>query len=225
VILSKESQADLLPKKPRPRNPEATTKDILIAARDEFVEHGLNGARIDRIAKRANANKRLIYHYIGNKEELYSRVLLDAYQDIRAGEAQLDLRRFQPDEAMSRLVGFTFDHFQSNPWFLRLLAVENIQRARFVKKMAELPGLHSPIVGIMQEILNKGVKLGMFRKDVDPVQLYISIAGLSYFYFSNIHTLSIIFDKPLSSVQMLSERRAHAIEAILAFLHHPSQNH
>ena len=148
-----------------------------------------------------------------------------AYRDIRAGEAQLDLRRFQPDEAMSRLVGFTFDHFQSNPWFLRLLAVENIQRARFVKKMAELPGLHSPIVGIMQEILNKGVKLGMFRKDVDPVQLYISIAGLSYFYFSNIHTLSIIFDKPLSSVQMLSERRAHAIEAILAFLHHPSQNH
>lgn len=91
------------PKSPRPRNPEATTKDILIAARDEFVEHGLNGARVDRIAKRANANKRLIYHYIGNKEELYSRVLLDAYRDIRAGEAKLDLRSFEPDEAMARL--------------------------------------------------------------------------------------------------------------------------
>lgn len=207
------------PKSPRPRNPEATTKDILIAARDEFVEHGLNGARVDRIAKRANANKRLIYHYIGNKEELYSRVLLDAYRDIRAGEAKLDLRSFEPDEAMARLVGFTFDHFQANPWFLRLLAVENIQRARFVKKMAELPSLHSPIVGIMQEILDKGATTGTFRKDIDPVQLYISIAGLSYFYFSNIHTLSVIFDQPLSSAEMLSHRRAHVIEAILAFLH------
>ncbi len=123
-------------------------------------------------------------------------MLLDAYRDIRAGEAQLDLRRFQPDEAMSRLVGFTFDHFQSNPWFLRLLAVENIQRARFVKKMAELPGLHSPIVGIMQEILNKGVKLGIFRKDIDPVQLYISIAGLSYFYFQHPHALNYFRQAP-----------------------------
>lgn len=217
--MADNNRASTAPKS-RPRNPEATTRDILIAARDEFVEYGLNGARIDNIARRAQANKRLIYHYIGNKEELYSRVLFEAYCDIREGEAQLDLGSLDPEAAMEKLVGFTFDHFHANPWFLRLLAVENIQRARFVKQMEELPHLHSPIVRLIRDIVQRGGESGAFRAGVDPVQLYISIAGLSYFYFSNIHTLSVIFDSPLSSQEMLAERRAHAIEVVLAYLRH-----
>ena len=70
----------------RPRNSAKTKASILAAARVEFADRGFEGARVDAIAERAGANKRLLYHYFGNKEDLYRAVLLDAYQEIRQGE-------------------------------------------------------------------------------------------------------------------------------------------
>jgi AcrR family transcriptional regulator len=203
---------------PRERNPELTKRDILVAAREEFCERGLDGARVDRIAETANANKRLLYHYFGNKEELYSAVLHDSYREIREGERKLHLGDLAPAEAMQKLVEFTFNHFRDNPWFIRLLSTENILRAEFVKKMADIQSLHSPIVGQIRDVLAAGQKAGAFRSGVDPVHLYISIAALSYFYFSNIHTLSQIFDVKLGSPKEMKRRRDHAVEVILGYL-------
>src|SRR5215207_9352066 len=129
----------------RQRNPALTKQDILVSARTEFCEFGLDGARVDRIAERAAANKRLLYHYFGNKEALYSAVLLEAYREIRLGERELHLQELEPAEAMRKLVSFTFDHFRKNPWFIRLLSTENILRAEYVKRIPEIHALHSPI--------------------------------------------------------------------------------
>jgi len=203
---------------PRERNPEKTTRDILVAAREEFVTFGLDGARVDRIAERANANKRLIYHYVGNKEELYARVLLDAYRDIRAGERALHLTDLPPAQAMDRLVGFTFDHFEANPWFIRLLANENLHRGAFVSQMPEVREMTSPIIDQLKQVLTAGVAAGVFRPGVDPVQLYMSIIGLSYFFFSNIHTLSVIFANPLDTPENHATRRAHVIGVIRGYM-------
>ena len=202
----------------RPRDPDRTKRDILVAAREEFVEFGLDGARVDRIAERAGANKRMLYHYVGNKELLYARVLLDAYRDIRDGEAGLHLGELPPERAMEELVGFTFDHFRRNPWFLRLLATENIQRGAFVRRMPEIRTLHSPLIAQIADVLAAGEAEGIFRHGVDPVQLYITIAGISYFYMSNIHTLSAIFEAPLAADSEMAARRAHGIEVVLGYL-------
>ena len=212
------SRAPAEGRKQRQRNPTLTKQDILVSARTEFCEFGLDGARVDRIAKRAAANKRLLYHYFGNKEALYSAVLLDAYKEIREGERELHLVELAPAEAMRKLVGFTFDHFRRHPWFIRLLATENIQRAEFVKKISDIKALHSPIVEQLRAVLAAGQKAKLFRRGVDPIHLYISIAGVSYFYFSNIHTLSVIFSVPLGSDEAMAERREHVQEVILGFL-------
>lgn len=203
---------------PRERNPEKTTRDILVAAREEFVTFGLDGARVDRIAERAGANKRLIYHYVGNKEELYARVLLDAYRDIRAGEQALHLTDLPPAEAMDRLVGFTFDHFEANPWFIRLLANENIHRGAYVSAMPEVRALTSPIIEQLRLTLAAGVGSGDFHAGVDAVQLYMTIIGLSYFFFSNIHTLSVVFGHPLDTLESHAARRAHVISVVRGYL-------
>ena len=202
----------------RPRNPEMTAKVILVSAREEFCEYGFEGARVARIAGRAAANKRMLYHYFGNKEALYSAVLLDVYREIRRGESELKLHELRPAEAMRKLVSFTFDHFRENPWFIRLLSTENILRAEFVKRMQEIPELHSPIVAQIRTVLRAGQEDGIFRGGVDPVHLYISIAGLSYFYFSNIHTLSVIFSTELMSEDAMAKRREHVQEVILGYL-------
>ena len=202
----------------RPRDAEKTKSEILRAARDEFCEQGFNGARVDSIAARAKTNKRMLYHYWGNKEALYSAVLLDAYKEIRRGERELTLSQFHPVEAIDRMVRFTFRHFLANPWFPRLLAVENLQNARFLKQIKDLPALHSPLVAELRAILERGHKLGVFRADVDPMQLYISIAGLGYFYVSNMKTLTVIFERDLSQFSMIQEREAQAVQMVLDYL-------
>ena len=58
----------------------------------------------------------------------------------------------------------------------------------------------------------------MFRSGVDPVHLYISIAGVSYFYFSNIHTLSVIFDVPLNSTKEMKRAATTRVDVILGYL-------
>jgi AcrR family transcriptional regulator len=202
----------------RPRDAEKTKASILKAARDEFCEQGFNGARVDAIADRAKANKRLLYHYFGNKEALYSAVLRDAYQEIRRGERELKLDKIDPLEAMDRMVRFTFRHFLANPWFPRLLAVENLQNARFLKQLDDIPALHSPLVAELSDIVRRGNELGVFRTDIDPMQLYISIAGLGYFYVSNMKTLSVIFGKDLSQFALIQEREAQAVQMVLDYL-------
>ncbi|MDB5530937.1 MAG: TetR family transcriptional regulator [Devosia sp.] len=202
----------------RPRDPERTKATILKAARDEFCAEGFNGARVDAIAARAKANKRLLYHYWGNKEALYSAVLFDAYSEIRRGERELSLGQLDPVEAVGRMVRFTFRHYLANPWFPRLLAVENLQNARFLKQLKDIPQLHSPLVAELQAIVERGSAAGIFRSDVDPVQLYISIAGLGYFYVSNMNTLSVIFERDLSGFAMVQEREAQAVQMVLDYL-------
>jgi AcrR family transcriptional regulator len=202
----------------RPRDAEKTKAAILKAARDEFCSQGFNGARVDAIAERAQANKRLLYHHFGNKEALYSAVLLDAYQEIRGGERQLSLGQYDPVEAVDRMVRFTFRHYLANPWFPRLLAVENLQNARFIKQLKDIPALHSPLVEELSAIVARGSAAGIFRSDVDPVQLYISIAGLGYFYVSNMKTLSVIFGRDLSQLSMIQEREALAVQMVLDYL-------
>ena len=206
----------------RPRAHEFETdiivSRILNAARDEFVEQGLAGARVDAIAERSGANKRLLYHYVGNKEEIYSRVMLEAYREIRAGEEKLHLGELEPREAMAKLVGFTFDHFRANPWFIRLLATENLLRAEHVSKIRDLKALHSPIIRQIREILARGGKAGLFRKGINPLELYVSIAALSYFHLSNTHTLSVVFASNLMEPRRMAQRRRHAIAMVAAFV-------
>jgi len=205
----------------RGRNAERTKDDILAAARAEFCAHGFSGARVDAIAERAGANKRLLYHYFGNKEALYRAVLRDAYAEIRQGERALNLEAFGPDEAMDRLVRFTFRHFLANPWFISLLSSENLQGAVMLRSLPDIPALHSPLVEQIAQILDKGRAQGIFRDGVDPVQLYISIAALGYFYVSNMQTLSVIFGRDLGAAEMVQEREAQAVEMVLRYLCHP----
>jgi hypothetical protein len=145
-------------------------------------------------------------------------VLLDAYQEIRRGERALSLDQFGPVDAMDRLVRFTFRHFLANPWFPRLLGTENIENARFLKTLPDIQALHSPLVGQITTILQRGAEAGIFRRDVDAVQLYISIAALGFFYVSNMATLSVIFARDLGGVAMLQEREAQAVQMVLDYL-------
>jgi len=200
------------------RNPEDTKERILAAAIDVFSRQGLGGARVDAIAERAGANKRMIYHYFGNKDQLFIHVLEAVYGHIRSHERELHLDDLDPEAAMRELVRYTFDYFLENPHFIRLLNNENLYEAEHLKQLPSIRDMHTPLTGQIKAILDRGVRAGVFRSGVDPVQLYISIAGVGYFYHSNVHTLSTIFGRPLGAKDAIDERRRHVIDVMLGYL-------
>jgi AcrR family transcriptional regulator len=214
---NKTSKAGKAPERVR-RNPERTRARILEAARVEFARDGLGGARVDRITARAGSNKRMIYYYFGNKESLFLAALESAYEHIREAEQSLKLTDLDPAEGMRRLVRFTWEYYLAHPEFITLLNSENLHRARHLKKSNEIQALHSPLVAMLDELLTRGQRAGVFRRGVDAVQLYISIAALGYFYLSNNHTLSTIFGRDLMRPQALKQRLAHMTELVLGYL-------
>jgi len=207
---------------PRPRggrrDANRTRERLLEAARIEFWKHGYEGARIERIAKRARANIRMIYHYFGSKEKLYLGVMESIYIRVREPEAALDLRHLEPLEAIARLVEFTFDHLVANPDFVSLVMNENLMRGRFVRKSSRVPQLAQPLVESVADVLERGRRSGVFEVDVDPVQLYVTILALCFVHLSNRHTLSSMFQRDLGDSAWLAERRDHVRDVVLSYL-------
>ena len=202
----------------RQRDADRSQSTILAAARDEFAEHGLGGARVDRIAERAGLNKRLIYYYFEDKEKLFQAVLEHAYRDIRDEELKLRLTELEPAEAVRKLVEFTWNYFLAHPEFLTILNSANLHKARHLSGSQRARQLNSPVIETLGTVLERGRKDGTFRGGVDPVQLYVSIAGLAYFYLSNVHTLSSIFGRDLLAPKARSERLSHMTDVILGYL-------
>ena len=197
------------------RDPDRTRRRILEAATAEFARYGLGGARVDRIALRSGANKRMLYYYFGSKEKLFLAALEESYARIRSAEQALDLEHKDPREALKRLVEFTWDYLVRNPGFMNLLNSENLHKGRHMRRSSRVRQMHSPLVDTLRDILRRGERAGLFRRGVDPVQLYISIAGEGYFYLSNRYTLSRIFDRDLMQPRALASRARHNADMIL----------
>ena len=170
------------------------------------------------IAQRSGSNKRLIYYYFGSKDDLFLAVLEDTYERIRNAEKGLHLDEVEPVEAIRRLISFTWNYYVQNPEFITFLNSENLHRATHLKKSKKIRELNSPLITLLDGVLERGRRAGLFRDGVDPVQLYISIASLSYFYLSNSHTLSTIFGRDLRTPKADAERMSHMTELVLGYL-------
>ena len=212
---------------PRPskivRNAEASRAKILEAARIEFVSYGLSGGRVDRIAEASGVNKNLIYHYFGSKDALYLEVLERIYADLRARQQDENLRNLPPVEGMKRLVSSTFDHFVDTPDLIRLMSIENIHYAEHLKNSRTTKQLYGGLLDTIRILLKRGQQQGVFRNNVDAIDLYLSISGLAYFFLSNQHTLSWLLDRDLAARRRVQKRRQHVVEMVLSYLTQISQ--
>lgn len=200
------------------RDAAATKERILRAGIAEFARHGFNGARIERIARRARSNMRMIYHYFGSKERLYLAVLERIYQRVRSAERQLHLSHLDPAEGMARLIHFTFAYLLDNPEFVNLVCGENLLQGKYLKKSTLVPETTLPLVEAIRSLLERGQRAGVFRKRVDPVQLYVTILSVCFTHISNRHTLSIMFQKDVAEEAWLEDRRAHVVDVIQSYL-------
>jgi AcrR family transcriptional regulator len=203
---------------PRTNDPARTMADILKVATAEFADKGLSGARIDEIAATTRTSKRMIYYYFGSKEGLYIAVLEDAYRRIRTIEIQLHLEDLPPEDALRKLVGFTFDYQHEHEDFIRLVMNENMHRGEFLAQSAAIQQLNVPAIEAVRQVYERGVKAKVFRKDVDPIDLHMSISALSFFSVGNRYTFSLIFKHDMESSRALRARRDSVVEMIVRFV-------
>jgi AcrR family transcriptional regulator len=160
----------------------------------------------------------MLYYYYGGKEALFVAVLEDCYARIRRAEKALSLLDVDPVESVRRLVEFTWDYYLRHPEFLTLLNSENLHGARHVRKSPNVREMNSPLIETLGEVLERGRRSGVFCREVDALQLYVTIAALSYFYLSNNQTLSAVFGRNLATPQARKERLQHMIDVVLGYL-------
>ena len=199
----------------RTNDPEGTRRNIVEVATHEFARKGYSGARVDAIAERTRTSKRMIYYYFGSKEGLYLAVLEEAYSGIRRAEATLDLETLPPDAALSTIVGFTFDYYNKHPEFVRLVMNENIMDGAHMARSKTISKLNVTVIDAMRRIVSRGQKARLFRRDIDPIELHMSISALGIFNVANRATFSTIFKRDMTTPRALAKRRAEVVEIVL----------
>ena len=219
LVLSDRRKNGAAPRREtRTYNAERSLADILEVATAEFADKGLAGARIDEIAALTRTSKRMIYYHFESKEALYLAVLEAAYRRIRAIETGLHLDDLEPEDALRKLVAFTFDYQNDNEPFIRLVMNENMHRGEYLAKSAVIQDLNVPAIDAVRRVYERGVRAKVFRRGIDPVDLHMSISALSFFNVANRYTFSLIFKRDLTSPQALRARRDSVVEMIVRFV-------
>lgn len=190
-------QSTVITAKARTRNAEQTRADILQVATSEFAAHGFAGSRIDEIASLTRTTKRMIYYYFGSKEGLYLAAIETAYTVIRELERELDIDHLEPVAALRELAEATYDHHTSHRDFVRLVAIENVHRAEFISKSEVIPTLNATAIETAEGVLRRGVDAGLFRDDIDALDLHMIISAYAVFHVANRYTFRTLFGRDL----------------------------
>jgi AcrR family transcriptional regulator len=202
----------------RQHDADETRNNILEVAFREFADKGLAGARIDEIAEKTASSKRMIYYYFGGKDELYRAVLERSYSQIRAREDEARFEALPADAALRAQVEHTFDYHVKNPEFVRLVMSENIQHGAHIGHVPGLKERNKSVIASLKAIIDKGVSAGLFRTDIDPVELHMSISALCFYNVANRYTFASNFGVDMASPKFLKRRRAQVAEIVLAWV-------
>ena len=213
-----EKRAPRPPKGIRIQEAERTRADILKEATREFAERGFHGGRVDDIARRTRTSKRMIYYYYKNKKALYQAVIVNYYQNQRTAEKNLNLDREPPLRALEHLIYFTFDWHLENAADVPLVMEENIHKARNIADIATLAPINSVATSIVDGICRRGIEQGVFRSDIQPLQVYLSIISAVFFNISNQHTIRKVFGHDMSELRAITARREAIAEMILRYV-------
>lgn len=205
----------------KPKSPQANRSCILAAATAEFAERGYDAASMDAIAGRTNTTRALINYYFGSKDKLYLAVLQQAYAEIREAEDELRLDDLAPLDAIRRIIEFTYDYYVSHEYFVRLVVAENQAKGTHLKRSSALRRRDRPIVDRLTAVIARGRAEGIFRSEVDPLDVHMSIAALGIFNVTNQYTFGTIFQREMGAKGDITRRRQVIADIVLTWLAPP----
>src|SRR5690625_90139 len=140
-----------------------TRESILWAAKRVFVRSGFTEVKIDTISRLSRTHDRMIYYYFVSKARLFVEVLERTYEEMNKAEASIPVNFDQPTEALRQIVHFVWNYYLENPEFITLLNSENLLKGKHIKKSSRAGELSSPAVGLLDKVLESGVKKGVVK--------------------------------------------------------------
>lgn len=207
----------------RKRDSERSKQRILDAAETEFAEKGFYGARVDEIALKADINKRMIYAYYTDKENLYKQVLIRVYKRMECVEEELVSQNLSGTGLIRRIIEAYFDFLRNNQSFVNILMWENLNQAKYLREV-ESSYIERNTLDYFRKKLDEGIAQGMFSKKVDAGQTVISLITMCFANFSNQYTLSKMFGVDLTGEALMEQRKQHTIQVMLAYLNDKNGN-
>ncbi len=195
---------------------DITKEKILATAEKIFSEKGIAGARVDEIAELSGVNKRMIYAYFGNKEQLYENVLRRVYGSLADMEGGFDVS-LPADEALRKIILDSFRHLEQNPNFVSLVMRENLNRAKYVDTSGIVP-IKSKSIVTVQKIIQRGIDEGIFREDVNINEIVFAVNMYVFSYFSNIYTMPKLVEIDLSDKDKRRKRANMLADMIIGYL-------
>lgn len=217
-IIGGDQVVEPTPKGRKKADSERAKANITAVATREFSEKGLAGARIDEIAEKSAYSKRMIYYYFGDKDGLYLRCLEQEYQNIRFAEQALDLEGLSAIDSISRIIETRIDHHFNNQDFVRMVMIENIHGCQFMDKSEAIRPMSVNSIGATAEAYERGVKEGVFRPNIEPIDIQWMIAAMSFFSISNQTSFSWVFNLPPHDEAQHAKRRAFIKDVVLNHL-------
>ncbi|MGC5010068.1 TetR family transcriptional regulator [Streptosporangium sp. DT93] len=202
----------------RRRDADRTKAEILEVAQREFAQHGYAGARVDEIAALTRTTKRMIYYYFGSKERLYITVLEKAYAEVREVERAVDVEHLAPIEAIRTLAELTFDHHDAHRDFIKLVSIENIHQGEHIRKSEALINLGTPVLDIIERILDAGTARGDFVTVADAIDVHMMISAFCFFRVANQHTFGALFGRDMTASEHRARQRRMVGEMIVGYL-------
>jgi AcrR family transcriptional regulator len=187
------------------RDSTATKARLLDAATDEFAAHGIAGARVDRIAAAANANKQLIYAYYGNKDQLFDAVLTRCFRALTEDVP------FAPDD-LAGYVGRLFDYLVEHPDVLRLATWAGLERPTAVAAF-EADSYRTKLIAIAD-----AQRDGRLDPGFAPADLLALALGVTGAWFTASEALRTHDSPNPWSQQRLAQFRAAAVQATTRIL-------
>ncbi len=198
---------------------DPVVRDILEVALSEFANYGFEGTRIEAITARTATSKRMIYYHFGSKEKLYEAVLDYAYDLVSSGREPLgDLDALPPLEALLALAGSAFDGFNRHPDFIRLTLQENLRGAPVVSASQAIRRINQTNLAGVERQLRRGQADGSLRRDLDPIDVYITFVGLCAYHVSARPSYQALFDTDFFNPETRAARRASICDALARYV-------
>lgn len=182
------------------RDPEGTRRRILAAAIEEFVEGGLFGARVDKIAKKANTNERMLYYYYGCKEQLFKAVLEHTIGCFVDAIEKIDFNGLDPIQSIVCYARFMWCYYAAHPEIIRIINNENLHRAYYWEG-ANVPEMVAPAITLLKNLVTEGIEKGQIRRTIDSCYLYLTISALGDYSVSNRFTLKATLNRDFLSAK------------------------
>lgn len=153
---------------------------LLAVATRLFAEKGLHGVSVRELARAAGMNLSMISYYFGGKESLYAAVLTEQFATLKQ-VAEIRELALDPLGKFERYIRATVDRYRKNPYLLRFYTSELTNPTASFELIVK-PAIRE-VLDLLVEIFREGLAAGQFRRELDPMDTILALAGMINFYY------------------------------------------